>query len=307
MAVISTDFLSGVRTNFRALWQDAFLAAQAQAFYPRLCLEVQSTTSIESYNWLGTVPTMKLWIDSRQHQAMYPFNYSLTNNHYEVTIDVDKDTFEDDKLGMIAPRISQLGMEVPRFVEYTAIQALDTGTTSGNNSYDGVTFYNASHLTGANAAQTNLYSATGVTLIALQADFSGAKSQMRRVKDDQGRAMNLVPDIALVPPELEQTMAQLLHAASIPSTSVAAMSNTFQGQADLAVSANLSSASAWHLLATKAGVWKPLIYQNRKPAEFVAVQDPQNPQVFERRMFSYGADTRFVIGYGMWEAAVRIA
>jgi len=308
MAVVTSDFLAAVFTTFRALWQDAFLAAQQDVTYPQLCMEVQSNNLTETYNWLGTVPIMKLWIDSRQHQGMYPFNYSLTNDHYEVTVDVDRDTFEDDRLGMIAPRISQLGMEAPRFVDFTAITALAAGATSGNNSYDGVTFYNASHLTGPNAAQTNLYSATGQTLVTIQADFAGAKAQMRRVLDDQGRPMNLVPNLILAPPELEQPFRQLLFSASIPAGAVAAaMQNTFVGQADLATTPYLTSATTWHLLATRAAAWKPLIYQNRKAPEFVGVTALDNPNVFERRFFSYGVDSRFKIGYGMWETAIKVA
>ncbi len=308
MAVVTSDFLAAVYTQFRALWQDAFIAAQAQVFYPRLALEVPSATLTESFNWLGTVPIMKQWVDERQHQAMFPFTYSLTNEHYEVTIDVDRDTFEDDRLGQIAPRISQLGMEAPRFIEFTAITALNNGAVSGNVSYDGVTFYNATHITGVNTSgQTNLYTATGHTLALLQADFGGAKAQMRKVKDDQGRPMNLEPDLVLAPPELEQVFAQLLNASFIPSGSVGSMQNTFVGQADMAISAYLTSATAWHLLATRSAAWKPLLFVNRKAPEFVGVNELSNPQVFERRLFSYGVDTRVKIGYGMWETAVKVA
>jgi len=306
MAVVTSDFLAGVFTNFRALWQDAFLAAQATVLYPRLSLEVQSQTLTETYNWLGTVPTMKLWVDQRQHQGMYPFNYSLTNNHYEVTIDVDRDTFEDDRLGMVAPRISQLGLEAPRFADFTAVSALDAGATAGNLSYDGVTFYNASHITGSNGAQTNLYTATGQTLAFLQADFAGAKAQLRKVKDDQGRPMNQVPNIMLVPPELEQVGAQLLNASFMPIAGIGSGANTFMGQADLVVSAYLTSATAWHLLATNQVV-KPLIFQNRKAPEFVGVDRPDAPAVFEMRKFSYGVDSRFTVGYGAWETAIKVA
>jgi len=307
MAVVTADFLSGVFTNFRALWQDAFIAAQTQLFYPRVCMETTSTTLTETYNWLGTVPQMKLWIDQRQHQGQYPFNYSLTNNHYEVTIDVDRDTFLDDRLGMISPRIAQLGAEVPRFIEATAIGALDTGATAGNNSYDGVSFYNSSHLTGGNAAQTNLFTATGTTLSTIQTDFGGAKSQMRLVKDDQGRPMNLVADMVMAPPQLEQVFAQMLNASFLPLAGIGSGDNTFKGQADLGVSPYLTSATAWHLLATKFAAAKPLIYQNRQPAEFVGIDNPDHERVFERRMFSYGADTRFNIGYGWWETAIKVS
>jgi len=306
MAVVSSDFLAGVLTSFRALYANAFLAAQMPTIYGRIAMETPSNTLTNTYNWLGTVPQMREWIDQRQRSGLHTFNYSLTNKHYEVSIEVDRDTFEDDQLGLIQPRIAQLGMEVPRFIDNTAVNALVNGAVAGNVSYDGVTFYNASHVVGGQAAQTNLYTLTGVTLALLQADFAGAKAQMRRVKDSQGRPMNLAPDLVLAAPEQEQVFRQLLTAAWIPAGAVAApMQNTFVGQADLAISPYVT-ASTWHLLATQMPV-KPLIFQNRKPAEFAAVTDPNSATVFNSRMFQYGADARFVIGYGYWECAIRVA
>ena len=62
MAVITSDFLAGLFTNFRVIWQDAFLAAAANNPYDRYCTVVPSGTDTESYNWLGTVPKMREWI-----------------------------------------------------------------------------------------------------------------------------------------------------------------------------------------------------------------------------------------------------
>lgn len=307
MAAVTADFLAGTYTAFRALWQDAFLAADGEAMYPMLAMEVESTTLTESYSWLGTVPQMRQWVDARQHQGMNAFNYSLTNEHYEVTTDVDRDTFEDDRLGQIAPRISQLGQEAPRFMDFTAVLALNAGATAGNNSYDGVTFYNASHITGVNAAQTNLYAATGVGLAALQVDFGGAKAQMMRVKDDQGRVMNIKADTVLAPPEIEQTFSQLLNAAFVPLAGIGSGANTFSGQANLKISGYLTSTTAWHLLATKAAAAKPLILQLRKAPEFTGVDRPDAHMVYEFRKLSYGVDSRFKVGYGWWETAIKVA
>jgi len=306
VAIVSSDFLAGVLISFRALYANAFLAAQMPTIYGRIAMEIPSTTLTNTYNWLGTVPVMREWIDQRQLGGLDSFNYSLTNKHYEASIEVDRDTFEDDQLGLISPRIAQLGMEVPRFIDNTAVTALVSGAVAGNLSYDGVTFYNASHVVGSQAAQTNLYTLTGVTLVLAQADFSGAKAQMRNVKDSMGRQMNVEPDLILAAPAQEQIFRQLLTAAMIPAGAVAApMTNVFVGQADLAISPYVT-ASTWHLLCTNMPV-KPLIFQNRKPPEFAAVNQPDSPTVFQNRRFQYGVDTRFIIGYGFWEMAIKVA
>lgn len=307
MAIVTSDFLAGAYTNFRGLWNDAFLAAMAPTVYPRICMEVPSTTLTETYNWLGTVPVMREWVDQRQLGGLYPFNYSLSNKHYETSIEVDRDTFEDDRIGQIAPRIAQLGQEVPRFIDYTAVTALVNGAVAGNTCYDGVVFYSASHLTGVNAVQTNLCSYSGIDTPAhVQTDFTAAKAQMRNFKDPMGRQMNVLADLVLCSPAAEQAFRMLLTAAMIPAQAVAApMTNIFVGQADLAVNPYVT-ATTWHLLCTSMPV-KPLIFQNRKPPEFAAVNDPNSPYVFQNRRFQYGVDARFVIGYGYWECAVKVA
>lgn len=308
MAVVTTDLLAGVMTDFRALWQDAFLAALAPTWYPRVAMEIGSETLTETYNWFGSVPTMKEWIDQRQYLGLASYNYSLTNKHYEVSLEVDRDTFEDDRLGLIRPRVQQLGMEVPRFIENTMINLLVNGAVAGSNSYDGVTFYNASHIVGnpAQAAQTNLFSRTGGTLAQIQTDFAGVKAQMRNVKDGEGRPMNIIVDFIVCTPTDEQVFLQLLNASFIPAGAVAApMQNTFIGQADMGVSPYVA-ASTWHAAATKYPV-KPLIFQNRKPPEFNGITDPGQFIVFNNRKFLYGVDTRFAGGYGFWEMAIKVA
>lgn len=307
MAVVTSDFIAGAFTRFRAIFNQNFFAAMQPVTYPRLAMEVQSSTLTESYNWLGTVPAMRIWNGMRQVDGLFPFTYSLTNLHYEVSIEVDRDTFEDDMLGMIQPRIAQLGMEVPRFIDNTAILQLVNGAVAGNTCYDGVVFYSASHIASAKSGtQTNLYSRTGETITTLQTDFQGAKAQMRQYKDDQGRPQNIVPDVVLASTTSEQAWRQLLTAAIIANvTQAAGVTNTFVGQADLIISPYVTT-NTWHLLNTSDAI-KPLIFQNRKPPEFAAVNNPNDSAVFNTRKFEYGVDTRFVVGYGIPDFAIKVA
>jgi phage major head subunit gpT-like protein len=62
------------------------------------------------------------------------------------------------------------------------------------------------------------------------------------------------------------------------------------------------SAPAWYLLDT-AGVMKPLIFQNRQPIRFNALDNPESENVFMRNEFIYGADSRNACGYGFWQKA----
>ena len=58
----------------------------------------------------------------------------------------------------------------------------------------------------------------------------------------------------------------------------------------------------WFLLCTKRAL-KPIIYQQRKPFEFVAMDNPDDPNVFNRKEFQYGVDGRSNVGFGFWQFA----
>lgn len=58
----------------------------------------------------------------------------------------------------------------------------------------------------------------------------------------------------------------------------------------------------WYLLDTTRSL-KPLIYQERKKPNFVAMDNPNDPAVFTKKEFQYGVDLRANAGYGFWQMA----
>lgn len=58
----------------------------------------------------------------------------------------------------------------------------------------------------------------------------------------------------------------------------------------------------WFLIDGSRAV-KPIILQMRKDFQFVARQSPEDPSVFDRKEFLYGADARMNVGYGFWQFA----
>ena len=56
----------------------------------------------------------------------------------------------------------------------------------------------------------------------------------------------------------------------------------------------------WFLMVTKR-VIKPVIFQNRQPTKFVALDHPDDPTVVMKRKFIYGVDDRKNVGFGLWQ------
>lgn len=62
------------------------------------------------------------------------------------------------------------------------------------------------------------------------------------------------------------------------------------------------SGTPWFLICSNRPL-KPIIYQERKPVEFVAKDRPEDENVFNNRQFVYGADMRCNVGYGLPQTA----
>jgi len=75
--------------------------------------------------------------------------------------------------------------------------------------------------------------------------------------------------------------------------------------AETSVSNSLAGAGApWFLLDVSRGL-KPLIYQERRGFDLVALDKPTDQNVFMRAEYVYGVDGRAAAGYGFWQMAVR--
>ncbi|NOR63256.1 MAG: hypothetical protein GQ535_12280 [Rhodobacteraceae bacterium] len=62
------------------------------------------------------------------------------------------------------------------------------------------------------------------------------------------------------------------------------------------------ASTPWFLMSTKRPL-KPLIYQNRKPWQFVAKDALTDDNVFHKKEFIYGSDARANVGFGLWQLA----
>lgn len=58
----------------------------------------------------------------------------------------------------------------------------------------------------------------------------------------------------------------------------------------------------WYLLDTSRSM-KPMIFQNRKPPNFVPMIKPDDESVFMKGVYRYGVDTRCNVGFGFWQMA----
>jgi len=275
---------------------------------------VQSTKLTEAHNWLGTVPTMVDVTHSElQTEGLFNYNYSITNNTYKAAIEVQRAVFEDDSIGLLTPRIAQLAQEAVRHPR----QLLLTLPVTNGTAFDGAAFIADTRVVGRSAnIDNNMASGgSGTTLAGFQADLGTARSTMRLFQDDQGRPMNNVGNVIMVPPGLEQLAYQALNIsfpAATPNVGPAIPASVgFSGGAlyasgyEVIVNPFLTDVNDWYLLCTTQAA-KPFIYQTRVAPSLEGVTTPTTESGVLRDRFIYTVRARYAVGYGDPRYCIRI-
>lgn len=307
MAIITPQFLAAVFTNFVAAFQTAFL--QSQVGVPDFFDETQSDTEAESYNWLGSAPRMREWTDERKAVSATSKNFQVRNLDWEASFEVDRNTFEDDKLNLIKPLINGLAHEAARHPRELAMSLLTTGFAA--NAWDGIPFF-GDH---SNGGKVWLNSNLGAVALN-SASWGSAIQTLRAAKDDRGRPMD--PDLSaktlklVVGPQNEETARQLLNSDYTIGPAAAAggggagtlATNIWKGSADLEVTSYIPGLQWMAIFGGTPGA-RPFIFQWRKKPQMTQLTNPnQSESVFKRKKFMYGADARYNVGFGNFAAAV---
>lgn len=301
MAIINTGLLTkGLRSEFFSRY-DA-----AATMYQDLATRIQSNSDSETYKWLGSLPRMREWGQGRVARGLGTESYSVENLKYESTLEVDRDEISDDKTGQIQIRVGELAQRAASHKDWLIAQLLSDGETAGFDSYDGVSFFNDTHVSGSSGAQSNLLSSQAVDpdnptseefLTALRA----AIGAMMALKDDQGEPMSISASglVCAVPTSMHITALEAISATMVNNTS-----NILAGVARVIALPWLTDASKWYLLKTD-GVVRPFIFQDREPIEFTALTEDSD-EGFRREKFLFGVRARYRVAYGYWQYAIRM-
>jgi phage major head subunit gpT-like protein len=295
--LVTRDFLSATYTGFKALYDKSFAAAQP--LYPKLATVVESVSDKQSYNWLGGAPAMRQWVDERVPGALRTHNYEVANRKYEATLEVERETFEDDQLGQVKPRIEELALRAALHPDELVLGLLAGGFAA--ECYDGRNFFDSAHSEGESGAQSNVVAGAFGS-----AKLEEAVVRMLGFKDDQGQPLGIMPDTLVVGPDNFFNAREVLNSVGIVvagSSDVEKPSgNPLSGMLNLVVSPHVPAAN-WFVLATSYPV-RPLLFQWRIRPEFSAVTDPSDDYVFNTDAFKYGVRSRCGAGYGLWYLAV---
>jgi phage major head subunit gpT-like protein len=154
----------------------------------------QSTSASETYVFPGFIPTPRQFLGNRQFQDARDFTFTLTNSEYELSMIVNRKSWEDDQVGLINARMAEMGEVWNSWKDSLFATLLTNGNVSGNNGFDGTTFHADTHATGTTGlvADNNIAGVAAVTTAITAAEFltmtNTARSTFLGFTDDTARA-----------------------------------------------------------------------------------------------------------------------
>jgi len=291
--IVNQSNLTAVFINLKTTFNKAFDAAPS--LWEKTTMKIPSGSKENDYSWLSNFPKMRKWLGDKVIKTLEAFKYTIVNDDFEATVEVDRNDIEDDSIGIYEPQAKDAGYSSKQLPD-----EIDADLKNGAFAavcYDGQFFYDSDHeVAGASVSNVGTAALSAATTVAAAASYGAARLAIMSFTDDEGRPLALIPDLLEVPPALEATGKLLLENEKLTDESP----NPYRGTATLLVNPRLTSSTAWFLHVTNRPL-KPFVYQERKAPVFVQQIDMESDTVFLRKKYRFGAEARAAGGYGLWQ------
>lgn len=292
--------VNALATSIKKIFDDAFEAAESN--WDQVAMEVPSNGKSNAYAWIEKFPKMRKWYGDKVVKQLSAHAYSVVNDDFEATVEIDRNDIEDDNIGIYKPQAQMAGESSKQWADDLVYTALTNGFSE--KCYDENTFYATNHVVGEGKQKKSVSNRLNVplkidTLADAKASYGTARTMLRSIKDEEGRPLNFKPTTLVVPPALEDIANALMTVDRLED----GKPNPYKGTAKVLVVGWLATDTEWHLLDTSKAI-KPIIFQPRKKPVFVQQTDTSSDAVFMRKKFKFGAEARGAAGFGLWQMAV---
>lgn len=134
--------LDALFKGYKAHFQQGFDSlGEAGSQYEMYCTTVPSTTAVEVYPWLKSLPRLREWIGDRVIHSLEGADFSIKNRKFELTEGVERDAIEDDTYGLYGPVFSEFGRSSREHPNELGVEVLQANPVC----YDGQQLFDTDH------------------------------------------------------------------------------------------------------------------------------------------------------------------
>lgn len=291
--LVNQSNIDAIFINFKTIFNKAFEDYSDE--WKATAMLTQSITAKEKYVWLSKMPMLRKWFGDKQIDQIAAHDYSIENENYEVTVELDRDNVKDDSVGIYRPLVEMAGYAAKTHPN-EIVDALKNNAFA-NTCFDGQYYYDTDHdVAGSSVSNKGTAALSAATTALATASLGAGIKAIAAFKSDEGRPLRLQADTLEIPPALLETGKILTSNAKLTDESP----NPYNGMLKLLVNPGLTSTTAWFLHVTKFPI-KPYIFQEREKAHFVQMTNPESENVFKRGKYLFGVEARGAGGYGFWQ------
>lgn len=159
--IINQQGIQALLTSYGAAFKNAFDGASPQ--FEKITTIVPSSNQSNLYAWMGQFPQLRQWTGDRQLKNIRTYNYQVPNVTYEGSVEVQRESIEDDLYGIYTPMMAEMGLAARMHADELVFGLIANGASG--LCYDGLSFFNASHATaGGTSTASNYDSTTGTNV-----------------------------------------------------------------------------------------------------------------------------------------------
>lgn len=279
--------------------------ARTPTDFQDICTVMPVASTVTEFKWLGDVPKMKEWIGQRALNKLRAETHQIRTKNWANGIEVERDDLDDDKLGLIRPRIEQLAQEGMWHIEDLVFDIINDALSSGAGGgtlalcYDGQPLFDTDHTASGSGGTSQSNFEDGAFD---ETNYQDAWAKMMNFVDEKGNKLRIMPD-TLVVGVANRTVARKLIQQQ---TKASGEQNIEAGTSRLIVSPRMSgpaTSTNWFLASTAQAV-RALIVLIRQAPRFAAADSMSGDEAFMTGNFKYGADARHGVGLGLWQTVV---
>lgn len=210
-----------IRTQFPDLFLTSMLPALDEVIfnrfdrfppqYTKVFRMMTSSRSIEQTSEIAGLGTFVLTPEGspvRYDESVPGFNKTYTHLQWSLGFKISRVMVDDDRWGIINKMAADLGRSAKETIELDAASVFNNGFSGSYNGPDGVPFFSTSHpLVKSGGTQTNtLAVAADLDIASLEL----ALTDFRRMVDQSGKKIRVIPRTLIVAPENDFAASEIL-------------------------------------------------------------------------------------------------
>lgn len=291
--LVNAANVASLTKGYRTIFMEELQGAKP--LWERVALRTPSTSKSEDYYFLDALPGMRKLVGEVVIKNLSGQKYTIANEEWEDTIQVDQFDIETDNHRFYEPRFRALAVAAAQHVDELVCQLLGAGFDT--ECYTGKNFFDSNHEPKKGGVK---FSNVGVKKLSAANFRIGRDSLIGRL-NAEGRSMGLGRKLVLI---VAHGNASLAREIVVADRNANGAYNVDVGTAELVVWPQLAAVNpdAWFILETGLPL-RPLIVQMQKEPDVAAVTNPDDSYVVLNHKFIYQAYGRYNAGYGLPELA----